>query len=156
MFLLQKSFLLSGLLTANLYAAATPEPSKFKLADSKSFTIASACIPLTYICLEIGYYKSAALSSIIFAGAVRFLYKDLSLKIDEHIRPLLVNKKVGFLLILGLPETATFEEVKKKYRELALQYHPDKNLGNLQAEEQFKQIDEAYKNLIKLNDAGAF
>ena len=63
---------------------------------------------------------------------------------------------MNFLSILGLPETATFEEVKKKYRELALQYHPDKNPGNLQAEEQFKQIDGAYKNLIELNDAGAF
>jgi molecular chaperone DnaJ len=46
--------------------------------------------------------------------------------------------------VLGVSRDATPEEVKKAYRRLALQYHPDKNPGNKQAEERFKQIGEAY------------
>ncbi|MDR2667202.1 MAG: DnaJ domain-containing protein, partial [Holosporales bacterium] len=46
--------------------------------------------------------------------------------------------------ILGVSKTATQEELKKAYRKLAVQYHPDKNAGNKQAEEKFKEINEAY------------
>ncbi len=49
--------------------------------------------------------------------------------------------------ILGLPYGATVTQVKAAYRKLALQYHPDRNQGNLQAEEHFKQIVEAYQAL---------
>lgn len=44
--------------------------------------------------------------------------------------------------------TATKEEIKKAYRKLALQYHPDKNPDNKEAEEKFKKISEAHENLI--------
>ena len=46
--------------------------------------------------------------------------------------------------ILGVPRNATQEEIKKAYRRLAMKYHPDKNKGNKEAEEKFKEINEAY------------
>lgn len=46
--------------------------------------------------------------------------------------------------ILGVSEKATPEEIKKTYRKLALQYHPDKNRGNKEAEAKFKEISGAY------------
>lgn len=45
---------------------------------------------------------------------------------------------------LGLKKGATEEEIKKAYRKLAITYHPDKNPGNAEAEEKFKEINEAY------------
>jgi molecular chaperone DnaJ len=49
--------------------------------------------------------------------------------------------------ILGVPRNATKEEIKKAYRRLALKYHPDRNPGNKEAEEKFKEINEAYEVL---------
>ncbi len=46
--------------------------------------------------------------------------------------------------ILGVPRDASQEEIKKAYRRLALKYHPDRNRGNKEAEEKFKEINEAY------------
>jgi len=47
--------------------------------------------------------------------------------------------------ILGVPETASQEEIKSAFRKLAFKYHPDTNPGNeKQAEERFKEINEAY------------
>ncbi len=45
---------------------------------------------------------------------------------------------------LGLKKGASNEEIKKAYRKLALKYHPDKNPGDKEAEENFKEINEAY------------
>jgi len=50
--------------------------------------------------------------------------------------------------ILGVSSSSTPEEIKKAYRKLALQYHPDRNPGNPQAEEQFKLVSEAYAVLM--------
>lgn len=46
--------------------------------------------------------------------------------------------------VLGVPKTATPEEIKKAYRKLARQYHPDANKGNKETEEKFKEVSEAY------------
>lgn len=59
--------------------------------------------------------------------------------------------------IFGGSKTATTEEIKKAYRELAMLCHPDRNLGNKEAEEKFKEVNEAYKILekeAKLNTNG--
>ncbi|MCR5080686.1 MAG: DnaJ domain-containing protein [Treponema sp.] len=49
--------------------------------------------------------------------------------------------------LLGVSKTASQEEIKKAYRNLAFKYHPDRNQGNADAEAQFKKINEAYSVL---------
>ena len=49
--------------------------------------------------------------------------------------------------ILGVPKTATADEIKKAYRRLARQHHPDVNPGNKQAEERFKEFSAAFEVL---------
>lgn len=50
--------------------------------------------------------------------------------------------------ILGVDETSSAEEIKKAYRRQALQFHPDRNPGDKEAEEKFKLISEAYAVLV--------
>ncbi|MEN3040862.1 MAG: J domain-containing protein [Bacteroidia bacterium] len=52
-----------------------------------------------------------------------------------------------YYAILGVPRNASQEEIKRAYRRLARQYHPDANPGNKAAEEKFKEIQEAYEVL---------
>jgi molecular chaperone DnaJ len=49
--------------------------------------------------------------------------------------------------VLGVSRSATKDEIKKAYRKLALQFHPDKNPDNKDAEEHFKEVNEAYEVL---------
>lgn len=49
-----------------------------------------------------------------------------------------------FYTVLGVQRTATDDDIKKAYRRLAMQYHPDRNDGAKEAEERFKAITEAY------------
>ena len=52
-----------------------------------------------------------------------------------------------FYQILGVPRNASEAEIRKAYRRLAKQYHPDVNKGDAKAEERFKEISEAYNVL---------
>jgi molecular chaperone DnaJ len=49
--------------------------------------------------------------------------------------------------VLGVDKTATQEDIKKAYRKKAMEYHPDRNPGNKQAEDRFKEATEAYEVL---------
>ena len=49
--------------------------------------------------------------------------------------------------ILGLQKGASDDEIKRAFRKLAIKYHPDKNQGNKEAENKFKEINEAYQVL---------
>ncbi len=55
--------------------------------------------------------------------------------------------KKDFYEILGIDKSATAEQIKKAYRKKAIEYHPDKNPGDKQAEENFKMAAEAYEVL---------
>ncbi len=55
--------------------------------------------------------------------------------------------KKDFYQILGVSKSSSPDDIKKSYRKLAMQFHPDKNQGNKKAEEKFKEISEAYEVL---------
>ena len=58
-----------------------------------------------------------------------------------------MSEKRDYYEVLGVSKDADAKEIKKAYRKLAMKYHPDKNPGDKEAEEKFKEINEAYEVL---------
>lgn len=58
---------------------------------------------------------------------------------------------MDYYTILGVQRNATEPEIKTAYRKLAMQYHPDRNPGDKEAETKFKQVQEAYETLTDMN-----
>ena len=55
--------------------------------------------------------------------------------------------KRDYYEVLGLQKGASEDEIKKAFRKMAIKYHPDKNPGDKEAEEHFKEVNEAYSIL---------
>lgn len=58
-----------------------------------------------------------------------------------------MSKKRDYYDVLGVQRSASAEEIKKAYRKMAIKYHPDKNPGDKEAEDKFKEAAEAYEIL---------
>ena len=54
---------------------------------------------------------------------------------------------MDYYKILEVPENTDISEIKKKYRKLAMKYHPDRNAGDEKAAKKFREITEAYEVL---------
>ena len=56
-------------------------------------------------------------------------------------------EKRDYYEVLGISKDASEQEIKKAYRKMAMKYHPDKNQGDKDSEEHFKEVNEAYEVL---------
>src|SRR3954469_9863338 len=69
---------------------------------------------------------------------------------------LTTNAKRDYYEVLGVTRTVTETEIKSAYRKLALQFHPDRNPNNPDAEEKFKEASEAYAVLADAEKRGMY
>jgi molecular chaperone DnaJ len=67
-----------------------------------------------------------------------------------------MSAKRDYYEVLAVDRKASEEEIKKSYRRLAVKFHPDKNPGDAQAEEKFKEIGEAYDVLMDADKRAAY
>ena len=59
----------------------------------------------------------------------------------------MAENKRDYYEVLGVQKGAGADEIKKAYRKMAMKYHPDRNPGDKNAEEKFKEVGEAYEVL---------
>ncbi|KAI8067571.1 hypothetical protein BC940DRAFT_257038 [Gongronella butleri] len=71
-------------------------------------------------------------------------YRNLLRKAEIELKK---SQRKDYYKILGVSRDAGESEIKKAYRKLALQYHPDKNAGDAKAEARFKEVNDAYSIL---------
>src|ERR1700741_2201234 len=64
--------------------------------------------------------------------------------------------KRDYYEVLGVDRNASADDIKKAYRKLAVKFHPDKNPGDTNAEEKFKELGEAYEVLVDDNKRSAY
>src|SRR5216683_8330674 len=60
---------------------------------------------------------------------------------------MMASTKRDYYEVLGVAREADAEEIKRSYRKLAMQYHPDRNVGDAESEQKFKEAAEAYEVL---------
>src|ERR1700675_2442657 len=68
----------------------------------------------------------------------------------------MATKKRDYYEVLAVKREASSEEIKRSYRKLAVKFHPDKNPDDASAEEQFKEIGEAYDVLMDEDKRAAY
>lgn len=68
----------------------------------------------------------------------------------------MAENKRDYYEVLGLQKGASDDEIKKAFRKMAMKFHPDKNPGDKKAEEQFKQVNEAYSVLSDPDKKGKY
>lgn len=66
------------------------------------------------------------------------------------------TKMKNYYSVLGVAESASSDDIKKAYRKMAMQYHPDKNPGDKSAENKFKEITEAYETLSDVDKRASY
>lgn len=113
--------------------------------------------------LDPGYVKAMKMRAKAYGGAERWEdaireYKSVAENnpgekgIQEDIRraefELKKAQRKDYYKILGVGKDASDNEIKKAYRKMAIQYHPDKNPDGEHGDEKFKEIGEAYETLI--------
>ena len=64
--------------------------------------------------------------------------------------------KRDYYEVLGVAKSASEQEIKKAYRRLAMKHHPDRNEGNVEAEEKFKEASEAAEVLLDAEKRSTF